>query len=74
MKKYVKPTLFYESFELTQFVAGNCGFTVGHSDANCINRDFGGDDMADFILNNPGAFDDYCWTNGSDGMKQLIAS
>lgn len=69
MKKYVKPTLFYESFELTQFVAGNCGFTVDFKDDACL-IDAGFDaDSLDIL------YEIYCWTNGVDnGKTQLLAS
>lgn len=34
MKSYVKPELYYESFELTEHIAGGCNAHVNSSDAN----------------------------------------
>ena len=72
MKKYVKPKLFYESFELTQFIAANCGYRVEHTDVACVDANLG-EGAADLIMN--GFLEGYCWTNGSEnGNHQLFAS
>lgn len=35
MKKYVKPDLFYENFQLTSSVAKNCSTVVGPTTHSC---------------------------------------
>lgn len=36
MKKYVKPDLFYENFQLTSSVAKNCSTIVGPTTHSCV--------------------------------------
>lgn len=36
MKKYVKPAIFLESFELTQHIAGNCEFVMNAAENSCV--------------------------------------
>lgn len=63
MKKYVKPTLYFESFELAQSIA-SCSDVVSAQDKTCVEEytGFWG------LLNDDGSisgFEDYCWTNGT---------
>lgn len=71
MKTYVKPTLYYESFELTQFIAAGCTFLLGFNNEDCImEAGMDPDAIADGVLS-----EIYCWTNGSEnGLVQLFAS
>lgn len=77
MKKYVKPELFYEHFELSQHIAA-CAFDK-HTDAGdpsaCA---FIGDETSDwagfvvFIESNKAcewSTEDYCYYTGADGMN-----
>lgn len=77
MKTYVKPELYYESFELSQHIAA-CDLQIKHADAaSCkiINdREFGSlvggfitTEVCDF------AYEQYCYTNGA-GMPSTFTS
>lgn len=88
MKQYVKPELYYESFELTQSIAGNCTViqTSGNKDA-CSDGVHYGDSRLDpygvynFILafacaqsvDNMEINQDYCYTP-SDASYVISAS
>lgn len=72
MKRYVKPELFFEQYELSQHVA-NCAFEPAGDGG------FKGDDdlgLGDFIIISEGTggcevtdYEDYCYTSGPDGMN-----
>lgn len=75
MKKYVKPELFYESFELSQHIAG-CSLTITNSvdvltcAANgTITDGFGGMESSAWFVeantNCTSKSEVYCYTNGS---------
>lgn len=76
MKKYVKPELFYEKFELSQHIASCSGIQLNHTDESCNQiKDGGGLDYApgtvvfrdgDCAVPFP---EGYCYTNGSDGYS-----
>lgn len=36
MKNYVKPVLYFESFELTQHIAGNCELKLNATENACV--------------------------------------
>lgn len=74
MKKYVKPELFYERFELSQHIA-SCLMPLNHNDVNdCeVREEVTG--MAGFFTGNhcstdipENSFEDYCYTNGAEGF------
>lgn len=71
MKKYVKPELFYENFELTQQVA-TCAFDINISDGcGFLAEDFNatiftGNRACDILLSEKDA-ESYCYTAGADG-------
>lgn len=77
MKKYVKPELFYENFELTQQVA-ICQYDLNHTKPDNCNSFIGGED-SDF----PGLIvltdmcdtyiEDYCY-HGSTGGHSIFNS
>ena len=83
MKKYVKPELFYENFELTQQVAtcdydhldnatdpSNCGFTGDWTDIN-------GNQMTITIFNNSKCSfyaEEYCYHNGTGAKFSIFNS
>lgn len=82
MKVYVKPELYYESFELSQNVA-TCDYRLGadSSDKCTITKDNCDKDGADFT----GAFvsekiceitadNFYCYTAGSGSLPHLFKS
>ena len=80
MKKYVKPDLYFESFQLTQHIAA-CGYDYMGTLEEAKNCTFVGDeDMG----NVPGIYfldskygcetvvDRYCYTNGTDNEQIRI--
>lgn len=81
MKAYVKPELFYESFELSQHIA-LCDYQLNLTDAtNCkIITDRYEDDCADvvggFTSKNVCDFqyEIYCYTNGSGSGPKIFQS
>lgn len=82
MKPYVKPELFYESFELSQHIAA-CGIDVNHADTSSCNPtlddDFwpglGGtkvfEDGCDMSID---ALDVYCYTAGTSEAGRTFNS
>lgn len=80
MKKYVKPELFYESFELTQQIAA-CDYDSNNTstDEGCsftgVNKDFGVE-MKIFL--SQGICDviaeSYCYHNSTSGMFGVFNS
>lgn len=80
MKKYVKPELFFESFELSQQIAA-CDYDSNNTsnDEQCrftgVNKDFGVE-MAIF-LSTPTCdivAESYCYHNASSGMFGIFNS
>lgn len=75
MKKYVKPDLFYENFQLTSSVAKNCGTMVGFTSQTCkmeLDEDglpntflFAGDNC-DIDYRH---YDRYCYETGNASMQ-----
>lgn len=84
MKKYVKPELFYESFELSQHIA-NCQWELDHaSKETCVAT---GEDGTGYENNtlfmsylacewtaDDGMYEDYCYHSGADGNLNVFAS
>ena len=78
MKKYVKPELFYERYELSQHIA-DCAWEMDHNDNNsCVA--IGGKDSGyeGFTLVTPGvcevmpdAYEEYCYQNSTNGSANL---
>lgn len=83
MKKYVKPELYYENFELSQHIAA-CGIDVNNSteQSNCAKLDetfwpgLGGTTV--FSDNSCGidigALEVYCYTSGTSEAGRLFNS
>lgn len=74
MKKYVKPELFYEKFELSQHIAGTCVWVLNSANGECAASCEGMDNMTLFSSGVDCYFDsevyeNYCYTTGSDGMN-----
>lgn len=77
MKSYVKPELYFESFELSQHIAA-CALDMPHSrDVNVCWAEFDSgygypDGVRVFMSQSIGCqitdFEDYCYTNGSSGI------
>lgn len=77
MKKYVKPDVAFEGFELSQHIAGGCSILMNHSDINnCENTTTG--DGENWFLPTTGFFAEgscdltnnlpICYYNGADGV------
>ncbi len=74
MKKYVKPELFYEQFEVSQHIASCSGEQLDFgSTETCSVKD---GPFAGFFCGSHCSTDvtgveieDYCYTNGEDGMS-----
>ena len=82
MKPYVKPELYYESFELSQSIAA-CGWDMNQtSPANCTaegDPEFGNDFFGAVLFlsaNTSCDFEDidYCYENGSGDMVRVFNS
>ena len=71
-KKYVKPALYFESFELTQFIAA-CETDVGATDKACVASHY---NMDPAFFDDEGNFfwdgNNYCWTNHSDLSGEFV--
>ena len=73
MKKYVKPELFYEQFEMAQHIA-NCGWELQYVANACVAKpdvnEWGDYDQLLFASEGQGCtvtnVQDYCYQNGSD--------
>lgn len=86
MKKYVKPELFYEHFELSQHIA-DCGWELKHANGACKaepdENHWGPGALDSFgtlftsALNcdnqTDGGYQDYCYENGSDIVAIKVA-
>lgn len=70
MKKYVKPELCYESFELSEQIAVGCSWKATYRDGSDCRVDLGGTylmtDTA--VCTDPSRLEGYCYTAGADGM------
>lgn len=77
-KKYEKPQIFYESFQLSEHIAGNCNVIMNQGDDSCTV----GSLKPGSITGIEGIFtlggenctfgqpeDDYCYWNGSSVFK-----
>ena len=80
MKKYVKPEMFFEQFELSQHIADCMLEYDGSRDANtCIaytDPDFWGSSYPVFIAANTSCkekFETYCYTSGTGGMNTFTS-
>lgn len=82
MKTYVKPELFYESYELSQHVAA-CRWDLNAAEGSCTasyDHDLDNDTPGAYgllLFNSvdggcnitPADREDYCYTNGAQGSK-----
>lgn len=77
MKKYVKPDLCYENFQLSRTIA-NCSPSMNHHETDCFldSSDLGGN-PGDFKIFTeggaicdvgPGAYEKYCVYQSADGF------
>ena len=85
MKKYVKPDLYFESFQLDQHIAA-CGFDmvnsrspeecVSHGDTHGIYPDYSGQAVLFANTNCEVAPEQYCYINGvtTDDMYKVLVS
>lgn len=79
MKNYVKPELYFESFELTQHIAGDCGVIMNNTDLeNCETGSFTiMDPSLDKLFESSEKCEDYaqgyCYTK-STNMVSIFAS
>ncbi|MCI7137442.1 MAG: hypothetical protein SPI09_08920 [Candidatus Limivicinus sp.] len=83
MKKYVKPELFFESFELSQSIAA-CGIDVHHGDTSSCTpsldpKFWGGLELTVFNADRscdmtPDAIDVYCYTVGTSEAGRTFNS
>lgn len=84
MKKYVKPELFFESFELSQSIAA-CGIDVKFENEHKCKPELDGDfwpglggtqvfSAADSCTSDIGNFDVYCHTSGTSEAGRLFNS
>lgn len=79
MKSYVKPQLYYENFELTQHIAGDCGVVMNQWDLeNCKTGSFTiMDPSLDKLFETSEYCEDYaqgyCYTN-STNMVSIFQS
>lgn len=75
MKKYVKPEIYYENFELSQHIA-DCGWELKAANENTCyakgDTSWGYSDDVKAFINNSGICDiqpeGYCYTNGSSAV------
>lgn len=77
MKKYVKPDLYFESFQLTQHIAA-CGYDMidsmdvercySQGDIHGIYPNYGENLFIEGNEKCQGKVEFYCYTNGTDGM------
>lgn len=84
MKKYVKPDLIYEQYELTQHIAADCAWDMQMSDRNsCVaveDEDYFGYSNSDNILftEHPRCTiidpEMYCYQNSTDGKPPAFRS
>lgn len=86
MKKYVKPELFYERFELSQHIA-DCGWELKHASGTCVakpdTKHWGSDAEAVFGTlftsalscdnKTDDGYQDYCYENGTDAIAFKVA-
>ena len=84
MKSYVKPELFYESFEMNQSIAA-CGIDVNYGDENSctprLDSDFWPDLGNETVFDDsprcsmkPSAIEVYCYTVGTSEAGKLFNS
>ena len=81
MKKYVKPELFYEHYELSQHIA-DCQWELVHAENEC--KAYGDGDyseVAGLVLFTDGlgcdvtpeTFGDYCYHGSADGTRTFMS-
>lgn len=77
MKKYVKPYICFEKFELSSHIAA-CALDMSNSGdvKNCsaVGDPFYGYDAENYFMNKDygcldGPIEDYCYTNGTDNLN-----
>lgn len=86
MKKYVKPALIYERFELTQNIA-DCAWQMNNEKDACTaspDPNFWGDDYGATLFTSglgctnqtdvPGIYEGYCYQAGTDPMLRAFKS
>ena len=81
MKKYVKPELFYEQYELTQHIA-DCQWEMTLEQGGCVAQGDVDDGLGayrmftDTVTNcnvTPDSFEDFCYTNGVGGSRTFMS-
>lgn len=76
MKKYVKPELFCESFELAQHIAA-CDYDSNDTHDDVKTCSFTDGDLVLFVDGNSSCKvvpEGYCYTNGADNLFNLFNS
>lgn len=83
MKEYVKPELFFESFELSEQIA-TCKFDSNNTEMDVTNCAFTGADGDNFIPQGTyftkvnqacsAEYDEYCYHSSTDGGLNLFNS
>lgn len=83
MKEYVKPELFFESFELSEQIA-TCKFNSNNSNTDVANCCFTGADEDSFIFHGiyfteanqacSKKYDEYCYHSSTSGGLNLFNS
>lgn len=84
MKKYIKPELFYERYELSQHIA-NCKWemTLQEKETSCVGNAEVGTGYDDEVLftttrscsltTDNGVYEEYCYQAGKDGMNIFVS-
>lgn len=84
MKKYIKPELFYERYELSQHIA-NCQWELDHASRDtCIARGENGSGYENNVLfmtylacewtADNGMYEQYCYHAGAEGQMNVFQS
>lgn len=85
MKKYVKPALYCERFQLTEAIAGNCSIRCNHDTDETCTGDASGSDLSVNPFTSPATscsipwsfkapVEGYCYWPGADGFATAFTS
>lgn len=79
MKKYVKPELFYEHYELNQHIA-DCQWEYTQAQDICVAQGDADDGLGAYqMFSNgscnvtPGDFEDFCYHDGTSGSRTFAS-
>ena len=82
MKKYVKPELFYERYELSQHIA-DCAWELNSTDGVCTangDKDKWGADYTETLFTSElgctidsAVYQDYCYQNGAEAIRVAVS-